>query len=108
MRPRTKGTNCKIMEGQGRVGGNERYIGIAQSSRRGKMSLIFELQIVQGSKAGLYTIVKVWKELRLMRQNSARKAVQVIEQQDNSETIRESWNNKNRVKQKGIPKGNSV
>ena len=30
------------------------------------MSLIFELQIVQESEAGLYTLVKVWKELRLV------------------------------------------
>ena len=72
------------------------------------MSLIFKLQIVQGSEVGLYTIVKIWKELRLMRWNGARKAVQVIEQQDNSKTIRESWNNKDRVKWKGITKGNSV
>ena len=52
--------------------------------------MIFELPIVQGSEAGLSTIVKVWKELRFVRWNGARKAVQVIEQQDNSETIRES------------------
>ena len=51
--------------------------------------MIFELPIVQGSKAGLYTVAKVQKELRLVRWNGARNAVQVIKQQDNSETIRE-------------------
>ena len=70
--------------------------------------MIFELQIVQASKAGCYTTVKIQKELRLVRQNGARKAVQVIEQQDNSETIKESQNNKDRANWKGITKGNLV
>ena len=43
-----------------------------------------------------------------MRWNGARKAVQVIKQQDNNETIRESWNNKDRVEWKSIAKGNLV
>ena len=79
--------------------GNERYVGIVRSSRRGKMSLIFELQIVQESEVGLYTIAKVREELRLMSRNGAREAVQGFKQQDNSETLRESQNNKDRVKQ---------
>ena len=85
-----------------------RYIRITWLNKRGKTSLISELQIVQGSEAGLYNIVKIQKELRLMSWNRARKAIHIIKQQDNSETIRESWNNKDRVKWKGITKGNSV
>ena len=91
-----------------RVRSHKRYVGITWSSRRGKTSLIFKLQIVQGDEVGLYTTMKVQKELRLVRWNRARKAIQVIEQQDNSKTIRESWNNKDRVEWKGITKGNLV
>ena len=56
---------CKVSSQKGKVqiGSNERYVRFAQSSRRGKMSLIFELdrvrsevQVDQGS--GLQT--KVW------------------------------------------------
>ena len=43
LRLRTEGTNCKVTEGWGRVRGNERYLGITRSNRRGKTSLIFEL-----------------------------------------------------------------
>ena len=47
---------CKSQGLEMRV--NERYVEITWSSRRGKTSLIFELQEVQESEARLYTSAK--------------------------------------------------
>ena len=73
-----------------RARNKERYVEIARSSRGDMTSLIFELQEVQVGEMGLYTLCEYRKELRLVRRNRAREAVQDLRTTRQLETINES------------------
>ena len=72
------------------AGNKERYVEIARSSRGDVTSLIFKLQEAQVGETGLYTLCEYRKELRLVRRNGAREAVQDLRTTRQLETINKS------------------